>query len=107
MIQPNYYSNEIEYLETCTSLVAKLTATEAIMSALMTQMLVIATGQPVKEYSLSDQHTTIRRSYRTSQEIMTMYNALELQANELRRQLRKDGVRRMVDGKNLIGRRGY
>jgi hypothetical protein len=67
-------------------------------------MLVVATGKPVQEYMLNDGHTTIKRIYRTSTEIMAARQILLQEANAIRKTLRGGGVRRMVDVKNFIGK---
>lgn len=103
MVQP-VYTNEIDYIKSRSSLQEELTAIEAVRTALLAQMLVVATGKPVQEYMLNDGQTTIKRVYRTTDEIMKARAILQIEANEIRKTLRGGGVRRMVDSKNFIGK---
>lgn len=103
---PAVYSNEMEYLETRTELLDRLTAIRALIAALYIQIGVMATGKPTLEYMLNDGHTTIKRVYRSTTEIINMITFLMTEENRIKRRLRGGGITRMVDGKNMTGNRG-
>lgn len=103
-MQSPIYENEVDYIKSKTDIQAELAAIEEVRTALLAQLLVVATGKPVTEYFLNDGHTTIKRVYTSRAEIMACRKALEEEANTLRRSLRGGGVARAIAGKNLTGR---
>ena len=103
---PAVYSNEMEYLETRTELLDRLAAIRLLIAALYLQIGLISTGQPTLEYMLNDGHTTIKRVYRSTSEVINMITFLMTEENKIRRRLRGGGITRMVDGKNMTGNRG-
>jgi hypothetical protein len=103
---PAVYSNEMEYLETKAELLERLAAIRLLIAALYLQIGVIAAGQPTLEYMLNDGHTTIKRVYRSTTEIINMITFLMTEENRIKRRLRGGGITRMVDGKNMTGNRG-
>lgn len=104
---PPVYLNEVDYIQSYTELVDQLAAIRAVRAALLAQLLVLATGKPVKEYFLSDQHTTIRRAYNTPVEIYKARDLLLLEENRIRRLLTGSNVARAVGVQNLIGRKRF
>ncbi len=106
MIAP-VYLNEVDFIQSFQELVDQLAAIRAVRAALLAQLLILATGKPVKEYFLSDQHTTIRRAYNTPVEIYKARDLLLLEENRIRRKLNGSNVARAIGGNNLIGRKRF
>jgi hypothetical protein len=104
-MQPAIYTKDTDYILSCTTAETKINAIQAIIDALYGQMLVLAQqDSPITEYMLSDGQTVIKSMYRTPESIMRSIQVLTLQMNRLINNS-KGRVTRVVDSKNMIGRR--
>jgi len=102
---PAVYESEAKYIESKSTLEEKLAAIEAVRTALLTAMLDVARLGGVNEYFFNDGQTTIKKVYGSIMQIQMTRSVLELEANEIRVQLRNSGVVRMIPHTNIIGRR--
>jgi hypothetical protein len=90
------------YIESCTSLKAKIAAIELIQEALLTSALKAASKGAVSQYSLNDGQTTISATYRNAKEITESYNSFEAIKQMFLNRLRGRVVR-LIDSKNFTG----
>jgi len=98
------YDSEGLYLESATTAQAKIAACDAIIDKLLILSATAADGDNIQEYSLNDGQVIIRTLYRSSKQIADAINGFE----KIRQRYlaRINGrVVRLVDEKNLIGRR--
>lgn len=101
---PAIYLKDTDYILSCTTTQARITAIDAIVAALLVQMLTLASqGQPVTEYTLSDGQTHIKANYQTVQQIEASISALDFMRNRLANNSR-GRTTRAVDIKNFNGR---
>lgn len=101
---PVIFISDRQYLQSCSTIEAKIVAIDAIIDALYEQMLVLAQDDsPIQEYMLNDGQTTIKCIYRSTQSITSSIDVLTKQRNRYANQGRR--VMHMIDSKNLIGRR--
>jgi hypothetical protein len=98
-----YYENAGLYIESCTSIRAKITAINAIIDALMLSAAKAATRAHITEYSLNTGQTHIKTSLRGSKEVTAAIQEMEVLKQMYIARLPNNGrVSRIVDGKNLI-----
>lgn len=95
------YDSCKKYLQSATTLEAKISAIDAIIDALTLSAIDIANGgDQVNEYQLNDGQTIIREVYRGTQRIAAAINAFE--AIKQRYVSRYNGrVKRMIDSKSF------
>lgn len=104
MITPIYIKDK-DYILSQTTVQAKITAYQAIISAMEDQMLGIATqSEPVTEFTLSDGQTHIKASYKTFEQMQRGIEGMTFLMNRLINNSKGRTVR-AVDIKNFIGRR--
>lgn len=103
---PVTYVSETAYIQSCTTIEAKIATIDSIIDALYAQMLVIAqNSSPISEYLLNDGQTIIKGVYRTTSSIVNTINVLTMQRNRYANQGRR--TVQMVDVKNFNGRRQF
>lgn len=95
------YTSEVNYLETCESLVAKITAIDAIITALLTAAATFSPKDGIQEYWLDDGQTKIKTIYKGVDQIWRSIDNFKRLKNEYKEQLTGGRVMRLVDGKNL------
>jgi len=103
-MQPAIYEKDSSYIQSQTTIEAKVAAIDAIVDALMTQALTLAQqGEPVTEFMLNDGQTIIKAVYRSPEQVYKSIEVLE----KLRNYYTNTGRRniRMINWRNLIGRR--
>lgn len=88
------------YLETCTTLQAKIAGIDAIITALTASALKAAGTGNLQEYSLDDGQTKIRTAYRNTTEITNAIKSFISIKNIYINQLNGRHMR-LVDGKNF------
>lgn len=96
------YSSAGQYIESNTSLAAKITAIDAIISALLTAAAGAAAKDGIQEYWLDDGQTKIKTIYKGVDQIFASITAFKRLRNEYLELLTGGRVMRLVDGKNLI-----
>jgi len=96
-----YYESEQFYIESATSLRARLARIEAIITALETTALRAAATGDLTEYSLDDGQTKIRTVYSTVESIIKAIKGFE-QLKQMYAQRLTGRITRLVDGKNFI-----
>jgi peptidyl-tRNA hydrolase len=92
---------ESDYIESKTSLRAKIASIDAIILALMTSALKAATKDGIQEYWLDDGQTKIKTIYKGVDQIWASINNFKRLKIEYQEQLSGGRVTRLVDGKNL------
>lgn len=97
------YDSAAIYIESCTSLRAKITAVDAIITALYVVAATAAGTDNITEYSLDDGQTKIRTMYRGSAGVFNAITGFETLRNRYLNQLNGRMVR-LVDSKNFPGR---
>jgi peptidyl-tRNA hydrolase len=98
------YDSASIYLDSRTTVRAKITAIDAIIAALLTTAVKAAAGENITEYWLDDGQTKIKTVRRTSKEIEASIAAFERLKQYYVNQL-NGRVFRMIDSKNFnIGR---
>ena len=98
------YDSASIYLDSRTSVKAKITAIDAIIAALLTTAVKAASGENITEYWLDDGQTKIKTVRRTSKEIEASIAAFERLKQYYVNQL-NGRVFRLIDSKNFnIGR---
>lgn len=94
------YDTAASYIGSCTTLQAKITAIDAIITALETQALTAAGQSDISEYSLDDGQTKIKTVYRNAMDVANAITAFETIKHRYINQL--TGRRtRLVDSKNF------
>ena len=94
------YTSADLYIESKTSLRAKIAAIEAVQTALMTSALKAVAKASISQYSLNDGQTIIQTTYRNSNEITQSYEGFERIKQMFINQLNGRRVR-LVDSKNF------
>lgn len=101
---PAIYYKETEYLQSASTIEAKIAAYRAIIDALNAQLLTMSIQDtPIHEYMLNDGQTIIKTTYTSLEAIMKTIAMLEYQVNRLIN--RNTRVARSIPGENFIGRR--
>ncbi len=98
------FDSECIYVDSKTTISAKITALDNIISALMTTALKAASTGNLEEYSLDDGQTKIRTMYRSVDQIEKAITSFE----KIRQMYinRLDGrMVRLIDGKNFVRNR--
>jgi hypothetical protein len=98
------YESASIYVDSATTIRAKIARIEEIQSALLTSALTAATNGHVSEYQLDTGQTKIKANYRNAAEINASYNAFEMIRQTLINRLNGRKIR-LVDSKNF--RNGY
>lgn len=88
------------YVQSGTTLRAKILKIDAIIAALETSALKAAAKNSIQEYTLNDGQTTIRTAYRSAAEVSASITAFE-QIRERYVNKLNGRVVRLVDGKNF------
>lgn len=96
------YDSADKYVDSCTTLKAKIAAIEAIQSALLTSALKAASKAAISQYSLNDGQVIINATYRNASEVMKSYQDFETIKQTFINSL-NGRVRRLVDSKNFTG----
>jgi hypothetical protein len=99
-----HYTTADLYIESKTKLLDKITAIDAIISALETVALKAAATGNVQEYSLDDGQTKIKTMYRSPAEVEASITAFERIKQRYINEYNGPMVR-LVDGKNFKNRR--
>lgn len=98
------FDSECIYVDSKTTISAKITALDNIIGALMTTALKAASTGNLEEYSLDDGQTKIRTMYRSVDQIEKAITSFE----KIRQMYinRLDGrMVRLIDGKNFVRNR--
>lgn len=98
------YDSAAIYLESCTTVRAKIVAIDAIIAALMLTAAKAASTDNIEEYWLDDGQTKIKTLYRGTAAVFESINAFEKLKQMYINQL-NGRIVRLVDGKNFIGPR--
>lgn len=102
------YDNEGLYIQSCTTIRARIVAIEAIIEALLVTAATAATDAHIQEYSLNTGQTQIKTSLRGASSVYDAIANFERLKNQYIKRLPGNGGRTtLVDGKNLIGPRNY
>lgn len=96
------YSSADIYIESCTTLKAKIAAISAIQDALLTSALKAASKGSIAQYSLNDGQTIISATYRNAKEVQDAYMAFETVKQLYVNRLNGRSIR-LVDSKNFTG----
>lgn len=96
------YTSGAEYIQSKTSLRAKITAIDAIIDALMTTALKAAESDEIEEYWLNDGQTQIKTIYKGADAVMRSIRSYEQMKQYYIIQLNGRSVR-LVDSKNFTG----
>lgn len=96
------YSSADIYIESCTTLRAKIAAISAIQDALLTSALKAAAKGSISQYSLNDGQTIISATYRNAKEINDAYTSFETVKQIYINRLNGRSVR-LLDSKNFNG----
>lgn len=94
------YSSATQYIESCTSLKAKIAAIDAIISALFATALKAAENENITQYSLNDGQTIISTTYKSVKAITDSIQSMRAIRSAYVQQL-QGRVVRMVDSKNF------
>jgi len=94
------YDSASIYIDSRTTLRAKITAIDAIIAALEVSALKAAEGESIEEYWLDDGQTKIKTIRRTSQEIAKSILSFE-QIKQRYINTLNGRVFRLIDGKNF------
>lgn len=94
------YSSASIYIESQTSLNSKITAIDAIISALLTTAATAASNEHITEYQLDDGQVKIRTSYRGAQAVFASIKAFE-ELKQFYVNKKTGRVVRLVDSKNF------
>jgi hypothetical protein len=94
------YDSASIYIDSRTTLRAKITAIDAIIAALEVSALKAAAGESIEEYWLDDGQTKIKTIRRTSEQIAKSILSFEQIKQRYVNQL-NGRVFRLVDGKNF------
>src|SRR5688500_1882361 len=97
-IMVTYDSAEI-YIQSCTSLRAKITAIDEVVDVLMTTVLKAAARENVSQYSLNNGQTVINTTYRSTKEVIESIKGFEA-IREMYVNRLNGRVVRLVDSKN-------
>ena len=98
-----YLSSAI-YIQSQTTMVAKLDAIDAIINALMLSAATAATKDGIEEYWLNDGQTQIKEKYRSTEAIMKSIEAFERLRQMYLNRLNGRMVR-LMDSKNFLPNR--
>jgi hypothetical protein len=94
------YDSAAIYIESATTIEAKIIAIEAIQAALLSTALKAASQGNISEYQLNDGQTIIKTVYRNAKEIQASYDAFEVIKQRLINSL-NGRVMRLMDSKNF------
>ena len=97
-----YYDTCGRYLQSCTTLEAKIIALDNVISILEAQLLIPASAgnDNISEYQLNDGQTIIREVYRGTKGITMALESMEILKQKYVNRL-NGRVHRLVDGKNF------
>lgn len=101
-MQPVIYDSAAGYIESATTIEGRITAIEAIITALLTTAANAAANEYITEYSLDDGQTKIRTAYRGTAAIMASIKSFESLKQYYMNKV-NGRVFRLVDGKNFTG----
>lgn len=96
-----YYDSAALYIESATTTKAKITAIDAIITALLSLAATAATSENVSEYTLNDGLSVIKESYRGTEAILKSVKAYEQLKNTYLRRLNGSHIR-LVDEHNMM-----
>lgn len=98
------YDSCFKYLQSRTTLLERVAAIDAIIAAMEVAALAAATNEGVSQYSLNDGQTIISTTSRSVSDITKSIKEMISLKNYYINQPNMNGrVRRLVDGKNMIG----
>lgn len=95
-----YYDSADIYIESATTIRAKITRINTVITALESSALKAAAQGNISEYSLDDGQTKIRTVYRNPEEVAASINAFEVIKQRYINKLTPRMVR-LVDSKNF------
>ena len=95
-----YYDSEQIYLQSKSTIAAKVSAIDDLIDALFLQMAAVVGTSNIEEYQLNDGQTTIRTKYRSPEQITATINVLEQMRNRYENRL-NGRIARGVDSKNF------
>lgn len=95
------YFSASDYLESRTSLEAKISGIDAIITALILSATKAAGKDGIQEYWLDDGQTKIKTIYKGVDQIWASINAFKRLKIEYQEQLTGGRVTKLIDGKNL------
>lgn len=99
-----YFDSSALYIQSQTSLLAKINACEAIIDKLMETLLTAAENGLTDEYMLNDGQTIIKTKYRDPNQIEASINGVRRIMNIYIKQYNATGVVRAMDSKNFYPR---
>lgn len=97
------YTSADQYIETCTTIKAKIVAVDAIIAALTVSAASAASKDGLQEYWLDDGQTKIKTIYKGVDQIFSSIWSFQRLKNLYLSQLNGGRIVRLVDGKNLQG----
>lgn len=100
------YNSSSHYLQSCTSIQAKITAIDAIVEALLLTAAKAAANDDIDEYWLNDGQTVIKTRYKGTASVMRSIEAFERLRVYYTNRLTGRMVR-LVDTKNFTGNGSY
>jgi hypothetical protein len=96
-----YYDSCAIYIDSATTVAARIVRIDAVIDALESSMLKAAAGENISEYSLDDGQTKISTVYRSTDQIMNSIMGLEKLKQYYINRL-NGRVVRLVDSKNFL-----
>lgn len=99
------FTSEREYIDSCSSVRAKITAIDAIIDALLSAAATSATTDNINEYWLNDGQTQIKTIYKGTHHVYTSIQNFRRLRQEYINQL-TGRVHILVDSKNFNGNGG-
>lgn len=99
-----YYDSAAIFVDSATKLCDKIAKIDLILDALLTNAMVAAGNENIREYSLNDGQTIIRTEYSGTEAVMKSFRAWEQIRQTYINRLNGRMVR-LVDGKSVNGGR--
>lgn len=96
------FTSAKEYIDSCTSIRARITAIDNVIAALITQSVTAAEGDDIQEYWLNDGQTQIKTIYRGASNIQRAILGFERLKNYYEQKL-TGRVTVLMDSKNFRG----
>lgn len=103
------YESESHYIESATSIEAKIQRLDTIILSLYDVLIKAALKDYIEGYEMDDGQTRIKTTYRGAESVQKSINALEFAKQRLITLLNKNktgSVVRLTDSRNLIGGNG-
>lgn len=101
------YNSGFQYIQSCTTLKAKIDAIDAIIDSLQETALSAAANNDINEYWLNDGQTQIKTIYRGAEAVTKSIFAYEKLREYYSAKLNKTRVVRAMDSKNFPSRNWF